>query len=258
MRIVPLYVLFDGVPLRDHIDIAPAEFYERLAASSTLPTTSQPTPGDFLASYRELGAGYERIWSLHISAKLSGTYESARRAADELGGGVVRVVDTGAASLACGLLAEAVDRRLARGTTDEEVEELIARFEGASRVVFTTATLEYLQKGGRIGKAQAFAGSLLNVKPILERHGIVGPSVACVDGRRPWRSSRACSRRTRRIARAAHGDRPRQRPRVDRRPHRPRREDAAEGDRRPRPAPRRSRRHPHGPRRRRLLLVPGS
>ena len=177
MRIVPLYVLFDGVPSRDHVDMPPAEFYERLAASTTLPTTSQPTPDDFLACYRELqDAGYHRIWSLHISAKLSGTFESARRAADELGSGVVRVVDTGTASLACALLAEAIDRRLAAGTNDEEVEKLIARFEGSNRVVFTTATLEYLQRGGRIGKAQALAGSLLNVKPILElRDGVVEP-----------------------------------------------------------------------------------
>jgi DegV family protein with EDD domain len=184
MRIVPLYVLFDGVPLRDHVDIAPAEFYERLISSTTLPTTSQPTPEDFLACYRELrDAGYERIWSLHLSAKLSGTYESARRAAEELGGGLVRVVDTGTASLACGLLAEAIDRRLAGGTTDEEVEALVARFEGSNRVVFTTATLEYLQKGGRIGKAQARAGSLLKVKPILAlRHGVVEP-VGRVRGR---------------------------------------------------------------------------
>ena len=95
----------------------------------------------------------------------------------------MRVVDTGSASLACALLAEAIDRRLARGTTDGEVEELIARFEGSTRVVFTTATLEYLQKGGRIGKAQAFAGSLLNVKPILElRDGVVEP-VGRVRGR---------------------------------------------------------------------------
>jgi DegV family protein with EDD domain len=184
MRIVPLYVLFDGVPSRDHVDIAPSEFYDRLAASETLPTTSQPTPDDFLACYRELrDAGYARIWSLHISAKLSGTYESARRAAEELGGDVVRVVDTGTASLACALLAEAIDRRLATGTTDEAVEELVARFESSNRVVFTTATLEYLQKGGRIGKAQALAGSLLNVKPILEiRHGVVEP-VGRVRGR---------------------------------------------------------------------------
>ena len=184
MRIVPLYVLFDGVPSRDHVDMPPAEFYERLAASTTLPTTSQPTPDDFLACYRELqDAGYHRIWSLHISAKLSGTFESARRAADELGGGVVRVVDTGTASLACAMLAEAIDRRLAAGTNDEEVEKLIERFEGSNRVVFTTATLEYLQRGGRIGKAQALAGSLLNVKPILElRDGVVEP-VGRVRGR---------------------------------------------------------------------------
>lgn len=184
MRIVPLYVLFDGVPSRDHVDIAPAEFYERLASSTTLPTTSQPTPEDFLACYRELrDAGYERIWSLHISAKLSGTFESARRAADELGGDVVHVVDTGTASLACALLAEAIDRRLAGGTTDAEIDELAARFARTNRVVFTTATLEYLQKGGRIGKAQALAGSLLNVKPILEiRDGVVEP-VGRVRGR---------------------------------------------------------------------------
>jgi DegV family protein with EDD domain len=184
MRIVPLYVLFDGVPLRDHVDVAPAAFYERLAASETLPTTSQPTPDDFLGCYRELrDAGYRRIWSLHISAKLSGTFESARRAAEELGGDLVRVVDTGIASLACALLAEAIDRRLAAGTTDEAVEELVARFESSNRVVFTTATLEYLQKGGRIGRAQALAGSLLNVKPILEiRHGVVEP-VGRVRGR---------------------------------------------------------------------------
>lgn len=184
MRIVPLYVLFDGVPLRDHVDIAPAAFYGRLEAARSLPTTSQPTPEDFLSCYRELlGAGFGRIWSLHISAKLSGTQASARRAADELGGDRVRVVDTGSASLACALLAEAIDRRLERGTTDEELDELVDRFQRTNRVVFTTATLEYLQKGGRIGKAQALAGSLLNVKPILEISGGVVEPVGRVRGR---------------------------------------------------------------------------
>lgn len=177
MRIVPLYVLFDGEALRDHVDIGPEAFYDRLAASKTLPTTSQPTPGDFLACYEELrAAGFARIWSLHLTAKLSGTYESAVRAAGELGGDVVRVVDTETASLACALLAEAVDRRLERGTTDEELDELVGRFKQVNRVVFTVDTLEYLQKGGRIGKAQALAGSLLHVKPILSiRDGVVEP-----------------------------------------------------------------------------------
>jgi fatty acid kinase fatty acid binding subunit len=177
MRVVPLYVLFDGQPLRDHVDIGPAEFYERLADAKTLPTTSQPTPADFLAAYEELtGAGFERIWSLHLSSKLSGTFESAQRAAEQLGGDVVRLVDSGSASLAVALLAEAVDRRLEQGTTDEEIEALVARFGDNVHVIFTCATLEYLKRGGRIGKAQALAGSLLNVKPILAlREGVVEP-----------------------------------------------------------------------------------
>jgi DegV family protein with EDD domain len=177
MRIVPLYVLFDGEPLRDHVDIGPDEFYARLEQAKTLPTTSQPTPGDFLAVYEQLVAdGFGRIWSLHLSSKLSGTFDSARQAAEQLGGDTVRLVDTGSASLAVALLAEAVDRRLERGTTDEEIERLVETFAGNARVVFTTATLEYLKRGGRIGKAQALAGSLLNVKPILElRDGVVEP-----------------------------------------------------------------------------------
>jgi fatty acid kinase fatty acid binding subunit len=177
MRVVPLYVLFDGQPFRDHVDIGPAEFYERLEQSKTLPTTSQPTPADFLAAYEELvAAGFERIWSLHLSSKLSGTFESARRAAEQLGRDVVRLVDSGSASLAVALLAEAIDRRLDGGTTDEEIEQLVERFKADVRVVFTCATLEYLKRGGRIGKAQALAGSLLNVKPILAlRDGVVEP-----------------------------------------------------------------------------------
>ncbi|MCZ7588334.1 MAG: DegV family protein [Gaiella sp.] len=177
MRLVPLYVLFDGESLRDHVDISPAVFYERLAAARNLPTTSQPTPGDFLACYEELaGAGFERIWSLHLTSKLSGTFESARRAAAELGGDRVRVVDTETVSLVVAMLAEAIDRRLETGTTDEEIDELVQRFKRVNRVVFTVATLEFLQKGGRIGKAQALAGSLLNVKPILTiEDGVVVP-----------------------------------------------------------------------------------
>ena len=168
MRLVPLYVLFDGEALRDHVDISSVAFYERLATAKSLPTTSQPTPGDFLACYEELaGAGFERIWSLHLTAKLSGTFESALRAAEQFGGDRVRVVDTETASLTVAMLAEAIDRRLGDGTTDEDTAELVERFKGSNRVVFTVATLEYLQKGGRIGKAQALAGSLLNVKPIL-------------------------------------------------------------------------------------------
>jgi DegV family protein with EDD domain len=175
MRVVPLYVNFGSESFRDHVDIGSHDFYERLKEAPALPTTAQPTPQDFLDVYGEL-AGYERIYALQLSAKLSGTYQSAVTAADEVGGDQIHVVDTETASLAVGLLALAIQRRLARGTTDEEIEALIARFKEENGVVFTVATLAYLQKGGRIGRAQALAGTLLNVKPILSiDEGVVHP-----------------------------------------------------------------------------------
>ena len=163
MRVVPLYVNFGAESFKDHVDIGSHDFYERLREAPALPTTSQPTPQDFLDVYEEL-AGYERIYSLQLSATLSGTFQSASTAAADVGGEKVRVVDTETASLAVGLLALAIQRRLARGTTDEEIEALIKRFKDENGVVFTVGTLEYLQKGGRIGRAQALAGPLLNVK----------------------------------------------------------------------------------------------
>jgi DegV family protein with EDD domain len=174
-RVVPLYVRFGDESLRDGVDTDPAEFYERLRGSSVFPTTSQPTPGDFLACYEELG-GYERILSLHVSARVSGTFASAEAAAAELGDGRVRAIDTETASASIGLLALAIQRRLERGTTDEEVDGLVERSRRERGLLFTVDTLEFLQRGGRIGKAARFAGTLLRVKPILSiRDGEVEP-----------------------------------------------------------------------------------
>ncbi len=175
MRVVPLYVRFGDESLRDHVDISPEDFYTRLAAAPELPTTSQPTPQDFLTTYDQL-AGYERVWSIHLSAKLSGTYQSAAIAADETGGDRIRLVDTETASCACSQLALAIQRLLERGTTDDEIATLVDRFKAKNKVVFTVDTLEYLQKGGRIGRAAALAGALLNVKPILTvEDGVIVP-----------------------------------------------------------------------------------
>jgi len=164
-RIVPLYVRFGAESYRDYVDIGPAEFYARLRTAEELPTTSQPTPADFLAAYDEL-AGYERVFSLQLSSKLSGTFDSATRAASD-SGGRVRVIDTGSASAAIAMRALAIQRRLELGTTDEEVDELLARFERESGLIFTLDTLEYLARGGRIGRAAGWAGQLLHIKPIL-------------------------------------------------------------------------------------------
>jgi DegV family protein with EDD domain len=164
-RIVPLYVRFGAESYRDYVDIGPAEFYARLRTAEELPTTSQPTPADFLAAYGEL-AGYERVLSLHLSSKLSGTFSSASHAASETGAHV-RVIDTGTASAAITMFALAIQRRLEQGTTDEEVDELLARFKRESGLIFTLDTLEYLARGGRIGRAAGWAGQLLHIKPIL-------------------------------------------------------------------------------------------
>jgi DegV family protein with EDD domain len=175
-------VRFGEESYRDYVELDPHDFYARLRTATELPTTSQPTPQDFLAVYEEL-AGYERIYSLHISSKLSGTFQSAELAAQELGGDRVRVVDSRTASLAIAMLAHAIQRRLTRGTTDVEIAALVERFHRECDVVFTLETLEFLKRGGRIGRAAALAGSLLNVRPILAIEDGEVLAVARVRGR---------------------------------------------------------------------------
>ncbi len=164
-RVVPLYVLFGDQSYRDYVDLTPEQFYARLRSADELPTTSQPTPGDFLTTYEEL-RGYDRIYSLHLSSAVSGTFQSARSAAAEFGD-KVRVVDSESASAAIPMLGLAIQRRLDRGTTDDEIDDLIRRFKEDAGLIFTVDTLEYLRRGGRIGRASAWAGQLLHVKPIL-------------------------------------------------------------------------------------------
>jgi DegV family protein with EDD domain len=165
-RIVPLYVNFGAASYRDYVDLSPAELYAQLASAPEPPRTSQPTPGDFLVVYEELVPQYRRVISLQLSSTLSGTYASAVTAADSAGG-AVQVIDTRTVCAAIAMLALAVQRRLERGTTDEEIGALVARYLETHGLLFTVDTLEFLAKGGRIGRGAAFAGTLLNVKPVL-------------------------------------------------------------------------------------------
>jgi DegV family protein with EDD domain len=175
-RVVPLYVRFGDESFKDYVEITPDRFYERLAASPVVPTTSQPTPGDFAAVYDELAPSYERILSLQISSTLSGTFASAEAAAAAAGDGKVRVIDSRTVSAALAMLALGVQRRLEAGTTDDEIDAYVERYRRTHRLLFTVSTLDYLAKGGRIGRAAALAGNLLNVKPILTiRDGEVVP-----------------------------------------------------------------------------------
>jgi DegV family protein with EDD domain len=165
-RLVPLYLRFGDETFREYVDISPEEFYRRLRGSPEPPKSSQPTPADFAAVYEEL-AGYEKILAVLLSAKLSGTFESARLGAESAGDQRVTVVDSGVICGGAVILADALQRRLERGTTEEELMGVVERFKQTRGLLFTVETLEYLIRGGRIGKASGLAGQLLNVKPIL-------------------------------------------------------------------------------------------
>ena len=169
-RLVPLYVRFGDETLRDHVELAAVDFYDRLRASDVQPQSSQPTPADFERAFAEL-EGFERILCVLISGKLSGTAESARLAAQATGDERVTVIDSESVSGGVVILADAIQRRLERGTTDEEIAEVVERFKRESTILFTVDTLDYLVRGGRVGKAAGLAGQLLSVKPILAIDG---------------------------------------------------------------------------------------
>jgi DegV family protein with EDD domain len=165
-HVVPLYVRFgDEEARREYVDVSSAEFYRRLRESNQPPKSAQPSPADFAAVFDELSE-YERILCVVLSAKLSGTFASAELAAQDFGG-KVRVLDSKVTSGGTVILTDAIQRRLDRGTDDDEVDAVVQRFQRERGLLFTVDTLEYLVRGGRIGKAAGLAGQLLSVKPIL-------------------------------------------------------------------------------------------
>ncbi len=166
--VVPIPVMFGDESFADGVDIDAAGFYERLARSERLPTTAQPSAGTLVGVMREALATRESAVVLPVSGKLSGTVEAARAAAREVGEDRIMVLESGSVSVALGLLALRLQALLERGTTAAGARDLVARLSADHRAVFALETLEYLQRGGRIGKAQAIAGSLLRVRPILQ------------------------------------------------------------------------------------------
>ena len=164
---VPLRVMFGSETLLDHVDLDPAAFYRRLAASPEPPTTSQPPPAAFTDAYSGLLADHEHVVSLHVSGKLSGTIESARLAAAEFDDRVT-VVDTASVSASLASAVLGVHAMLDHGTDDAAIESFIERHRREARCFVALDTLTYLQRGGRIGRAQALAGQLLSVHPVLE------------------------------------------------------------------------------------------
>ncbi len=170
IEIVPLTVRLGDKAFRDYYDISPVEFYQMLHETEDFPTTSQPSVEEFLSTYEKLGKD-EKILSIHISMELSATCQSAGVAIQQLSDWDVSVIDSRLTSVGLGLMVLEAAKAIKSGADAEEVIELVERLKSEIKVYFSVDSLEHLQKGGRIGKAQAFAGTMLKIKPLLALEG---------------------------------------------------------------------------------------
>src|SRR6266487_2824727 len=176
LGMVPLIVNWDGQTFRDKIDLTTANFYQRLRTSKTLPRTGAPSLAAFEAVFREQLKQHDAVLSVNLAARLSGTYEVARQAAETVDPRRIAVVDSGSVSVCLGWLAEIAADLARQGLAHADVVDRLEGVRGRMRILAVLETLEFLQRGGRIGRAAALAGTLMSVKPILSvKDGEVAP-----------------------------------------------------------------------------------
>ena len=167
IHIVPLIVTLEGKSYREGVDIQPAEFYRLLAATDSLPITSQPSAGEFAEIYRRLAATDPDILSIHMTSGLSGTFNAAQAGAELAPEANVTHVDTKTLSAAAGWQVEAAARALKAGWPKEQVLALMERISAASESMYTLKELKYLIHGGRISHMKGLIASMLNIKPLI-------------------------------------------------------------------------------------------
>jgi DegV family protein with EDD domain len=178
ISVVPLSVIFGEEAYKENVEISPDLFYERLQKAKDLPTTSAPSVGDFLQTYREVLKETNEIVSIHLSSKLSATYSNACQAAAQLNdeGARIDVVDSKVISLGMLFLARASAKAAAAGATVDAIKKMIEGMIPRTHIYVLLDTLEYVRRGGRIGRARAFIGTMMRVKPVLSiRDGEVHP-----------------------------------------------------------------------------------
>lgn len=163
IKVVPLSVSFGDERYQDGVDLTPEEYYRRLRSEPILPRTSQPAPGQFAEVYQEAIANGRQVLSVHISSKLSGTYQAASLAAEMVDKENIKVVDTLSVSMGIGLVALAA----AGHDTLSEAQKAAETAKEQLGLFFLVDTLEYMEKNGRIGRAASLVGSLLQIKPVL-------------------------------------------------------------------------------------------
>jgi DegV family protein with EDD domain len=175
LTVTPQVLIWGEETFRDGIDIQPDEFYARLKTAKVMPTTSQVSPATMQSTFEGLiEKGYD-VLGIFVSARLSGTIQSALQAIDMMGtaGEKVKIVDSNTTAMAMGFQALTVARAVENGANMEDAVALAERARGNTGVYFAVDTLEFLHRGGRIGGAQRFLGTALNMKPVL----------AVIDGR---------------------------------------------------------------------------
>jgi len=167
IHIVPLIVTLEGESYREGVDIQPDEFYRLLAATDSLPVTSQPSAGDFAETYRQLAATDPDILSIHMTSGLSGTFNSAVAGAALVPKANITIVDTKTLSAAAGWQVEAAARAAKAGWPKEQILALMKRIGAASESMYTLKELKYLIHGGRISHMKGLIASVLNIKPLI-------------------------------------------------------------------------------------------
>jgi DegV family protein with EDD domain len=168
LHVIPLNVNWDGESLKDNVDITPDQFYLRLQNSKTMPSTSQPSAGEFLELFQQLAESYDSILTLVISGELSGTLASATAARDMMPEDFpIEIIDTRSTAMGLGFITLAAARVLENGATMAEAAAVARKIIPETRIYFVVDTLEFLHRGGRIGGAKRFIGSMLSIKPLL-------------------------------------------------------------------------------------------
>ena len=178
IHVVPLKVIFGDEEFIDGVTMQAPEFYTRLVEEDVFPTTSQPSPGEFIEAYRGLLDRFDGIVSIHISAELSGTIDSATQARAQMEdvGEAIRIVDSRSVGMGIGLVVLEAARAAQAGGDLDSVAKLAEDLVPRSGLIFLLDTLEYLRRGGRIGPASAFLGTLLRFRPLLQiDEGVVKP-----------------------------------------------------------------------------------
>jgi len=176
INIVPIWVMWGDDCFRDGVDIQPEEFYQRLQEMDQLPTTSQPSVGEFMTHFQEVATNAAGIISMHVTSKLSGTFSSAVAAMRELSDIPIKILDTMSVSMGQGFAVVEACKAAERGESIEKVAEAASEMIKKVQLIFVLDTLEFLKRGGRVSGAKAFTATVLRIKPLLHFvDGMIAP-----------------------------------------------------------------------------------